>query len=76
MKCQILFSGENKKYVINLSSVKSADRVLSVRRPFAFTEKKNPPFSYPFDLWHVQEQNNYYVKTGWKNWVTNSICVF
>ena len=32
MKCQILFSGENKKAVINLSSVELALRVVNFNR--------------------------------------------
>ena len=30
MKCQILFSGKNKKNIINLSSAKNAQRVVKV----------------------------------------------
>ena len=31
MKCQILFSGRNKKNIINLSSAELAQRVISVK---------------------------------------------
>ena len=33
MKCQILFSGKNKKNIINLSSAENAQRVVKVK-PF------------------------------------------
>ena len=32
MKCQILFSGKNKKNIINLSSAENAQRVVKVNR--------------------------------------------
>ena len=31
MKCQILFSGKNKKNIINLSSAENAQRVVKVK---------------------------------------------
>ena len=31
MKCQILFSGKNKKYIISLSSAENAQRVVKVK---------------------------------------------
>ena len=31
MKCQILFSGKNKKKIINLSSAETAQRVVKVK---------------------------------------------
>ena len=34
MKCQILFSGKNKKNIINLSSAENAQRVVKVKRIF------------------------------------------
>ena len=34
MKCQILFSGKNKKNFINLSSAENAQRVLKVKDLF------------------------------------------
>ena len=33
MKCQILFSGKNKKNIINLSSAENAQRVVKVNSP-------------------------------------------
>ena len=33
MKCQILFSGKNKKNIINLSSAENAQRVVKVKQP-------------------------------------------
>ena len=33
MKCQILFSGKNKKNIINLSSAENAQRVVKVKIP-------------------------------------------
>ena len=33
MKCQILFSGKNKKNIINLSSAENAQRVVKVKAP-------------------------------------------
>ena len=33
MKCQILFSGKNKKNIINLSSAENAQRVVKVKVP-------------------------------------------
>ena len=32
MKCQILFSGKNKKNIINLSSAENAKRVVKVKQ--------------------------------------------
>ena len=32
MKCQILFSGKNKKNIINLSSAENAQRVVKVKQ--------------------------------------------
>ena len=32
MKCQILFSGKNKKNIINLSSAENAQRVVKVKK--------------------------------------------
>ena len=34
MKCQILFSGKNKKNIINLSSGENAQRVVKVKGTF------------------------------------------
>ena len=34
MKCQILFSGKNKKNIINLSSAENAQSVVKVKAPF------------------------------------------
>ena len=34
MKCQILFSGKNKKYIINSSSAENAQRVVKVKIVF------------------------------------------
>ena len=46
MKCQILFSGKNKKNVINLSSAENAQRVVKVKLliqfPLNFTELFHP----------------------------------
>ena len=33
MKCQILFSGEKKKNIINLSSAENAQKVVKVNHP-------------------------------------------
>ena len=38
MKCQILFSGKNKKNIINLSSAENAQRVVKVF--FSISQKK------------------------------------
>ena len=32
MKCQILFSGKNKKNIINMSSAENAQRVVKVKK--------------------------------------------
>ena len=40
MKCQILFSGKNKKNIINLSSAENAQRVVKVNEEH---KKKNIP---------------------------------
>ena len=45
MKCQILFSGKNKKFPIHLSSVESAHSVVSVT-------KKNIFLDIPF-IWSL-----------------------
>ena len=37
MKCQTLFSGKNKKNIINLSSAENAQRVVKVKVILAFT---------------------------------------
>ena len=37
MKCQILFSGKNKKNIINLSSAENAQRVVKVKVPVTTT---------------------------------------
>ena len=34
MKCQILFSGKNKKNIINLSSAENAQRVVKVKEVY------------------------------------------
>ena len=34
MKCKILFSGKNKKNIINLSSAENAQSVVKVKAPF------------------------------------------
>ena len=34
MKCQILFSGKNKKNIINLLSAENAQRVVKVKEQF------------------------------------------
>ena len=36
-QCQILFSGKNKKNIINLSSAENAQRVVKVKLYFALT---------------------------------------
>ena len=36
MKCQILFSGKNKKNIINLSSAKNVQRVVKVESHLKF----------------------------------------
>ena len=43
MKCQILFSGKNKKNIINLSSVENAQRVVKVKEELLNKEK---PINY------------------------------
>ena len=35
MKCQILFTGKNKKSIINLSSAENAQRVVKVNTSFS-----------------------------------------
>ena len=43
MKCQILFSGKNKKNIINLSSAENAQRVVKVNksnRSFSFVSNR------------------------------------
>ena len=37
MKCQILFSGKNKKNIINLPSAENAQRVVKVKQTKYFT---------------------------------------
>ena len=34
MKCQILFSGKNKKNIINLPSAENAQRVVKVKKEY------------------------------------------
>ena len=41
MKCQILFSGKNKKNIINLSSAENAQRVVKVNVVDADNASKN-----------------------------------
>ena len=41
MKCQILFSGKNKKNIINLPSAENAQRVVKVNYPNSKTCKEN-----------------------------------
>ena len=36
MKCQILFSGKNKKNIINLPSAENAQRVVKVKHQIVF----------------------------------------
>ena len=36
MKCQILFSGKNKKNIINLPSAENAKRVVKVKELFIY----------------------------------------
>ena len=36
MKCQILFSGKNKKNIINLSSAENAQRVVKVNQKYGY----------------------------------------
>ena len=45
MKCQILFSGKNKKNIINLSSVENAQRVVKVKRNVD-SSLENPVLSF------------------------------
>ena len=41
MKCQILFSGKNKKNIINLSSAENAQRVVKVKAPITTAADDN-----------------------------------
>ena len=41
MKCQILFSGKNKKNIINLSSAENAQRVVKVNEQTIMLENTN-----------------------------------
>ena len=41
MKCQILFSGKNKKNIINLSSAENAQRVVKVKKLFMTLKSSN-----------------------------------
>ena len=42
MKCQILFSGKNKKNIINLSSAENAQRVVTVKSDsLEYTQPQN-----------------------------------
>ena len=43
MKCQILFSGKNKKNV-NLSSTEYAQKVVTIKRLFILIARKSEPF--------------------------------
>ena len=44
MKCQILFSGDNKKNIDNLSSAELARRVVTVKPVFFFPGTKSLVF--------------------------------
>ena len=44
MKCHILFSGKNKKNIINLSSAENAQRVVKVKAPI--TTEADDTFKY------------------------------
>ena len=46
MKCQILFSGKNKKKIINLSSAENAQRVVKVKKLKSKVENPTPLFLY------------------------------
>ena len=39
MKCHILFSGKNKKNIINLSSAENAQRVVKVKEVLVYSKK-------------------------------------
>ena len=41
MKCQILFSGKNKKNIINLPSTENAHRVVKVKGKYLSTKHRN-----------------------------------
>ena len=45
MKCQILFSGKNKKNIINLPSAENAQRVVKVKILFSKTMCLTPVLS-------------------------------
>ena len=46
MKCQILFSGKNKKNIINLSSAENAQRVVKVKLPISRTNVHAEPLRF------------------------------
>ena len=45
MKCQILFSGKNKKIIINLSSAEFAQRVVNV-----YPSPAEPRYALPLQI--------------------------
>ena len=48
MKCQILFSGKNKKNIINLPSAENAQRVVKVKSPTTTAADENLNFCFFF----------------------------
>ena len=51
MKCQLLFSGENKKYIINLLSAELAQKVVMVN-----LQTKPNPFYKLSSFYHAIEE--------------------
>ena len=50
MKCQILFSGKNKKNIINLSSAENAQRVVKVKLCIRIYQKNCKLFHFESEL--------------------------
>ena len=59
MKCQILFTGKNKKTIINLSSVELATRVVNLTAPNVIPQLSSAFF---FFLTNYQLERSLYVK--------------
>ena len=65
MKCQILFSGKNKKNIINLPSAENAQRVVKVNKVIAdlaalFHCTRNPNDIQKYICWvHLVQPSDY-----------------
>ena len=68
MKCQILFSGKNKKNIINLSSAENAQRVVKVKT------KIRPILTYGAEIWFPHENPDIEKVHNDISTSTNQIC--